>query len=107
MNKTLFSLLMLFVVSTAVAHDIEVDGIFYNILSQDDKTVAVTYYGTDNESAQYSGHVTIPQIVTYNGTTYSVTSIGTYAFFYCAKLTGATIPSSVTSIELSAFWVCI
>ena len=59
---TLWLVLFMCHVSTqCFAHDFEVDGIFYNILSQDDKTVAVTYYGTDNESAQYSGHVTIPK----------------------------------------------
>ena len=36
----------------------------------------------------------------------SVTSIGTYAFYYCSGLTSITIPSSVTSIGNSAFYSC-
>ena len=36
----------------------------------------------------------------------SVTSIGSWAFFYCSGLTSVTIPNSVTSIERSAFSYC-
>ena len=35
-----------------------------------------------------------------------ITSIGTYAFYYCSRLTSITIPSSVTSIESVAFYYC-
>ena len=38
---------LLLMCSTVVsAHDFEVDGIYYNILSVEDKTVEVTYKGT-------------------------------------------------------------
>ena len=50
--------------------------------------------------------VVIPETVTYQGTTYSVTSIGDQAFFYCSSLTSITIPNSVTSIGSSAFRYC-
>ena len=36
----------------------------------------------------------------------SVTSIGDYAFYYCAGLTSITIPDSVTSIGIYAFYYC-
>ncbi|MEE0948207.1 MAG: leucine-rich repeat domain-containing protein [Bacteroidales bacterium] len=48
----------------------------------------------------------IPAIVTYQGTDYSVTSIGELAFYYCSSLTSVTIPNSVTSIDYWAFWNC-
>jgi hypothetical protein len=57
----------------------------------------------DNE---YAGEVMIPSTVTYNGTTYSVTSIGYGAFWYCSSLTSVTIPNSVTSIGNQAFYYC-
>ena len=44
--------------------------------------------------------------VTYNGKTYSVTSISSHAFHSCRSLTSITIPSSVTSIESAAFYGC-
>ena len=84
------------------AHDFEVDGIYYNYLSQEDKTVSVgySYYGC------YSGNVVIPASVTYAGTTFSVTSISNYAFDGCIGLTSIVIPNSVTSIGDQAFSDC-
>ena len=57
-------------------------------------------------SSDISGSVIIPSTVTYNGTTYSVTSIGGSAFLYCSGLTSVTIPNSVTSIGERAFLYC-
>ena len=90
----------------ANAHDFEVDGIFYDILSSTDLTVKVTYegYSSNSYKEEYSGVVIIPSSVTYNSRTYSVTSIGGYAFYDCSSLTSVTIPNSVTSIGNNAFW---
>ena len=54
----------------------------------------------------YAKSVTIPTRVTYNGKTYSVTSIGVEAFFLCSSLTSIEIPNSVTSIGCMAFSSC-
>ena len=56
--------------------------------------------------SDYSGAVTIPKSVIYDGRTYSVTSIGESAFYNCSSLTSVEIPSSVTSIGESAFYSC-
>ena len=90
------------------AHDFEVDGIYYKYLSQSDKTVAVSFkgYNYNSYSYEYSGNVVIPESVTYSGTTYSVTSIGDYAFYGCTGLISIEIPNSVTSIGNNAFRGC-
>lgn len=88
----------------ANAHDFEVDGIFYDILSYTDLTVQVTYNASSYK--EYSGVVTIPSSVTYEDKTYSVTSIGYVAFGDCTSLTSITIPNSVTSIVGYAFRGC-
>ena len=85
----------------ANAADFSVDGIFYNIISDTELTVEVTYHG--NYSNNYSGAVTIPSTVTFRGKVYRVKSIGMYAFYNCPNLTWVVIPNGVESIGESAF----
>ena len=88
-------LLLLLVASVSViyASDTQVGGIWYDFDSST-KTASVTYRGSSYNSyyGEYSGSVTIPETVTYIGITYSVTSIGNYAFLGCSSLTSITIP---------------
>ncbi|MDP4202897.1 MAG: leucine-rich repeat protein [Bacteroidota bacterium] len=59
-----------------------------------------------NRDLPYWGDVTIPSSVTYNGITYSVTSIGQSVFYESYHLTSVTIPSTVISIGEHAFHSC-
>ena len=99
--KGIFLALFLFAGINAFAFDAEIDGIYYNF-SGDEATVTYKYIGFNS----YSGSVVIPTTVTYDGKTYSVTSIDYSAFSGCSDLTSITIPNSVTSIGSSAFLGC-
>ena len=99
--KHLFAALLLLCTTVASAYDFDVDGICYNILSKADKTVEVT-----SGPNKYTGAVTISESVTSRGTTYSVTSIASYAFRNCTGLTSVEIPNSVTCIGSYAFDGC-
>ena len=100
--KATLLLMALMLPVIATAHDFEVDGVYYNI-NGNDATVTVTSSPSLN---QYSGEVVIPTIVIYNGTSYFVTSIGSFAFNGCTGMTSITIPNSVTEIKECAFQSC-
>ena len=114
----LFLLILLPILASA-ADKVEIDGIYYELSIGETKTATVIS-GTN----QYSGEVVIPEVITFNEETYSVTSIegmtftkignsissigsiGNSAFCNCTGLTSVTIPNSVTSIGDGAFWGC-
>ena len=103
MKKSIFIFLFaLLGILSARAYDFEVDGIYYNFISETDQ-VEVTYIAS---GLYYSGSVVIPSTVTYSGENYRVTAIGKEAFALCGSLTSVTIPESVTFIAEFAFYGC-
>lgn len=105
------------------ASAIEIDGIWYNLISNG-KIAEVTkrpsggysdtiiiIRGTETlnlitSNGSYSGTIEIPSKVTYEGEEYTVTKIGDDAFNCSSKLTSVTIPNGVTSIGNRAFRYC-
>ena len=109
LSRTIIAIVMTLGVSlSALAHDFEVDGIYYNILDKTAKTVEVTFSGGSYNKVddEYTGDVVIPNSVTYGSTTFSVTAIGSGAFDGCTGLTSVTIPNSVTAIGSCALRSC-
>ena len=102
MKKQLLLLVSLLLPLVASAAAVEIDGIYYNLVSEGQQAEV-----TSKPSGYfYSGSITIPESVKNKGITYSVTSIGESAFQGCKGLTSVTIGNSVTSIGESAFRNC-
>lgn len=94
-RKLVFILIALFTLSVS-AEDVEIDGIYYNLISKGN-IAEVT--GCNHRS----GDVVIPEAVTYNDVAYSVTTIRKNAFTGCS-LNSIEIPSSITKICQEAFY---
>ena len=133
MKKLRFILLLTLVLlasGRSAAYDFVSDGLYYNILDGDAKTVELTcsnYTDWDTQS-DYSGDIVVPSEVTIGGITYKVIKIGQLAFKRstitsltlsegietigqdicegCSQLTTLSLPSSLRSIEYAAFWGC-
>ena len=98
-QRLLISALLL--ICAILANAEEIDGIAYT-LDDDTKTASVK----KEYAGYYSGDVIIPETITYDNVTYTVTSIGDGAFNECKKITSVVIPNSVTSIGGYAFNRC-
>ena len=105
-NKILL-VLMLITAQQVSALEFQVDGIYYRTSIFTKNSAYVTHSGTSyTESVEYQGEVVIPESVTYNGKTYTIASIGGYAFAGCPGLTSVTIPNTVTTVNQNAFNGC-
>ena len=107
-RNILVCLLALLLPCMAVAHDFEVDGIYYNITSEERKTVEVTD-PSDKKVVDggYKDVVFIPEKVSYGGKEYTVTAIGERAFEYNYELLSVVMPNTIRSIKEFAFNGCI
>lgn len=101
MKKKRLLILMALLPLVANAYNVEIDGICYNLSGNEAEVISSGY---SEDGSKYSGAIVIPELVNYNGKTYTVTSIGNEAFSFCGDLTSVTIPGSVKTIKESAFW---
>lgn len=107
--KKILLVLSLFITLNANAHDIELDGFYYNITSLTDLTVALTCNENDVEASYgdeiyyagntYSGDVSVPEKITWNNRTFVVNEILEQAFIDC-ELKSLTVPPSVLYMHL-------
>ena len=98
LNITMLLLVLLSMMDIKVNASI-IDGINYSI-NDKNKTASVV------KSSSYTGHISIPESIEYNGEKYDVTSIGVDAFKDCSGLTSLTIPKSVKAIYDNSFEDC-
>lgn len=103
MKTKLFTLFLALVASVGtISSSVVINGIVYKLNNNQLTAEVISTPGTD---VTYSGDIVIPSTVTYNSNEYSVTSIGSYAF-YMSEITSIIIPNSVQSIEDAAFAKC-
>ena len=100
--KLFLLLTALFSCISVKAYDFESDGLYYNINS-DKTTVTLT---KASSSAHYSGKLSIPESVTYNQKTYTVTAIENSTFSSSYSLISVELPNSITSLPTYAFSFC-
>ena len=101
MKKQLLLLVMMLLPIVAIADPVEIDGIYYNLISKS--------LSAEVTKGNYSGDLVIPEIISYDGKTYQVEGIGEYAFggeYSTSKINSIAIPKSIKRIEQGAFAAC-
>lgn len=93
----ILSIIMAVSAVTAYAYDIEDNGIYYNVVSLDEMTLAVA-------GGNWVGDVVIPSSVIYNGRKFTVTKIESNAMVGLRGLVSVTLPSTIKEIEESAIY---
>lgn len=81
--------------------DFMVDGIKYSVLGKGKVGVVAI-----NEETKYEGEIVLPETVTFEGVSYTLTTICSGAFEQCYNLTSVSIPATITAIEKEAFYNC-
>ena len=111
MKRSVFSLLALLLPCLTLAHDFIVDGICYNVVSEEDKCCEVTFKADEPRPDGvyykfYKDVVFVPEKVNHNGKEYTVTAIGAEAFRNNDELLSVVMPKTIVSIGYDAFGSC-
>lgn len=118
--KKLFTIIILTILGiNAFAYDFYAvcpsgQTLYYNVISLNEKTVAITYYEHYWNSYEYyetyyygapapSGDVIIPETVESHGILFTVVEVGAHAFHYC-DLTSVVFPNTIIKIGQGAFY---
>lgn len=112
MKKTLSLLITLLLTIATFAYEAEINGIFYDF-DHDKQTAIVSHdyftYIEGDGLGEYSytqTEIIIPEVVSYNGKEYQVTTIGESAFYYAQALKSVTLPKTINQIDKYAFYGC-
>lgn len=108
MQKKLLTLvLMLIAAINTFAYDFESNGIYYEILSKEKHTCAVTNQ-SETSGKKYAGNIVIPSTVQdSDGVDYTVSAISDYAFQDCVKLQNVVLPNTIQRVGYRAFSGCV
>ena len=79
-----------------------VNDLYYTFIENE----AYVTYKNDNYNSYKNSVINIPASVTYEGVTYPVVGIDSYAFHQCTSIEEVNFPSSVEKIDFAAFSTC-
>lgn len=99
-NRKLLALVML-APAMCFAADFSHEGISYNLLSDGKIEVCAA-----EEGSVYTGTISIPRMVQYNGEHRLVAGIGRHAFARCEDLESVALPEGLAYIDDYAFYEC-
>ena len=98
MKRFTFIFALLLTTATMMAEEFTLGKLYFETLSDTEVELVGADKGITN--------IYLNSPITYQGKSYSVTSIGWGAFAGCSVLNSITIPNSVTSIGMDAFYGC-
>ena len=105
--KFLYSLIFLLGAGSLSARQFDSGGLIFNTINSPDGYLCeVTHPETYIENF-YTGDVEIPSLVVFEGVSYSVAGIGSYAFSGCPALQSVTFPESLSYVGRNAFEGCV
>ena len=105
----LLSLFVMLLSQLGFAHDFIVDGICYNIISDEYRLCEVTYFKKQTGAIKpnfYKDVVFVPETVDFGGNTYFVSAISACAFSDNDELLSVVMPNTIRVIGNSAFSGC-
>lgn len=107
-KNILLTLIALFcaVYAQAIFYGVKIGDLYYDLSSSSYSGNTATVTSPSSSSEKYSGDIIIPSSVTYEGTTYNVTYIKSYAFRNCTGLISINIPNSITGVGGNVFYGC-
>ena len=80
-----------------------VNGMFFELTSEEKLTVQMVPF---NDGRTYKGDLVVPETITHEGVTYTVTALGDSVFRGCNELTSVTVPSSIAYAGSTMFKGC-
>ena len=99
---------MLTAATSLHAYDFLTGDLYFNIISEADRTVEVTYKSlvASSQADYVVGDIEIPAHVIYANRSYTIVAVGQSAFRHCTGLTSVRIADTVTEIYDWAFHDC-
>lgn len=100
--RAVMLIVMLGCAVTTFAHDFIIDGVYYTV---DTTTLEATVSGC--EAQQINPRLEIPETVTWEGISYTVTAIKQHSLGHNSTLTELIVPNTVKTIGTYALWECL